>query len=100
MEITKKSSGNGEVTLEVKGKITAVEEEAFGAALDEAVSETDNLKLDFKDVSYLSSSGLRTLVSAKKQIDAKAANMSIINAGRDVREVFEMTGLADLFGIQ
>ncbi|MCL2389969.1 MAG: STAS domain-containing protein [Endomicrobia bacterium] len=99
MEITKIGSDNGEIMLEIKGRITAIEEEELGAAINAAVSETKRLKLDFKDVDYLSSAGLRTLVSAKKQMDANGGMITIINAAADVREVFEMTGLADMFGI-
>ena len=99
MEITKTGLGSGEITLEIKGRITAVEEEELGAAINAAVKETKRLKLDFKNVDYLSSAGLRTLVSAKKQMDATGGMITIVNAVSGVREVFEMTGLADMFGI-
>ncbi|MDR1695950.1 MAG: STAS domain-containing protein [Endomicrobium sp.] len=99
MEFTKKGSGNGGITLGIKGRITAVEEEELGSAVNAAISEADNIKLDFKDVDYLSSAGLRVLVSAKKQVDAKGGTIVILNASKDVREVFEMTGLSDLFGM-
>ena len=100
MEINKTRSDNDGILLEIKGKLTAVEESAFQEAVNEAIAGTNNLTLDLENVHYISSSGLRILVSAKKQIDAKGGVLSIINACKDVRDVFEITGLSDLFGLQ
>jgi anti-sigma B factor antagonist len=100
MEINKKFSAGGGVTLEVSGKLTASEEEAFSSEVNDVIAGTDKLVLDFEGVPYISSSGLRTLVSAKKQLDAKGGTMSVINVSKDVRDVFEITGLSDLFGLQ
>jgi len=100
MEINKKKLDNGGISLEIKGKLTAVEEGSFQEAVNGAIAETNNLTLDLEGVHYVSSSGLRTLVSAKKQIDAKGGVLSLINVCKDVRDVFEITGLSDLFGLQ
>jgi anti-sigma B factor antagonist len=100
MEINKKRFDDGSITLEIKGKLTAAEESAFQATVNEAIAETNNLTLDMQGVYYISSSGLRTLVSAKKEIDAKGGVLSLINVCKDVRDVFEITGLDDLFALQ
>ncbi|MDR3112990.1 MAG: STAS domain-containing protein [Endomicrobium sp.] len=100
MEINKKLSDGGTVTLEVKGKLTASEEAAFVVEINEAIAQASGLIFDFEKVPYISSSGLRALVSAKKQLDAKGAPMSVINVSKDVKDVFEITGLSDLFELQ
>ena len=43
--------------------------------------------------------GLRVLVYAQKQVDANGGALRIINVADDVREVFEITGLDDIFDI-
>ncbi|MDR2192760.1 MAG: STAS domain-containing protein [Endomicrobium sp.] len=100
MEINTTRLDDGGVILKIKGKLTAAEEGAFQGTINESVAETNNLTLDLEGVYYISSSGLRTLVSAKKQIDAKGGVLSVINVCKDVRDVFEITGLGDLFGLQ
>jgi anti-sigma B factor antagonist len=99
MEIVK--TNNGDIlTLEISGKLSAATAEEFGAAVDAAIGESLKLILDFKEVSYLASAGLRVLVSAQKQITAKSGSLSLINVAEDVHEVFEVTGLDDVFDIQ
>jgi len=100
VEINKTRLDNGGVSLAIKGKLTAVEEGLFQETINEVIAETGNLTIDLESVHYISSSGLRTLVSAKKQIDAKGGVLTIINVCKDVRDVFEITGLSDLFGLQ
>lgn len=51
--------------------------------------------VDFEHLDYMSSAGLRVLLSAAKQLQGKGA-VGICSMNDDVREVLEMTGLADL----
>jgi anti-sigma B factor antagonist len=99
MEVVKTKDGEI-LTLAISGKLSAATAEEFGAAVDAAIAESPKLILDFKDVSYLASAGLRVLVSAQKQITAKSGSMTLINVSEDVHEVFEVTGLDDVFDIK
>jgi anti-sigma B factor antagonist len=51
---------------------------------------------DFGDVKYVSSAGIRELLSLYKTMKAKGGSFSIINAGESIKEVFEITGFWDL----
>jgi anti-sigma B factor antagonist len=99
MEIVK-SQENGEITLAVSGKLSAATAEEFGTVVEAAVSESQAVILDFKEVSYLASAGLRVLVAAQKKLQAGGSVLTIINVGESVMEVFEVTGLDDVFKIQ
>jgi anti-sigma B factor antagonist len=99
MEINKKLS-DGAVVLEAEGEITASEEGIFASAVNEAMAQTSKIVFDFEKVPYISSAGLRVLVNAKKQLDLSGGTMSVINASKEVREVFEITGFSDIFGLQ
>jgi anti-sigma B factor antagonist len=100
MEITKTKNAGGGITLKVSGKLSAVTSEEFGTVLIGAVEESADIVLDFADLDYLASAGLRCLISAHKKILARKGGLSIVNVTDPVREVFEITGLEDVFDIK
>ena len=90
-----KNDGNLSVTLEGRlDTTTAPELESF---LSENYNGEGALLLDFKKLEYISSAGLRVLLSAQKR--AKGA-MKLTNVCELVMEVFEMTGFADILTIE
>jgi anti-sigma B factor antagonist len=99
MEIVKAISDDT-ATLTIAGKLNAATAEEFDAAVNLAIGETKNLVLDFKEVSYLSSAGLRVLVSAQKKLKAAAGTFALCNVCEEVMEVLEVTGLDDVFEIR
>ena len=71
------------------------------ADLDEPVFErTSKVVLDFADLEYLSSAGLRVLVATQKRVTAAEGTLRIVNASDDIREVFDITGLIDVFDVE
>jgi anti-sigma B factor antagonist len=99
MEIVKDISGDT-TTLAVAGKLNAVTADEFDAAVNLVIGKTKNLVLDFEKVSYLSSAGLRVLVSAQKKLKAAVGTLTLCNVCVEVMEVFEVTGLDDIFDIR
>jgi anti-sigma B factor antagonist len=99
MEISKTVSGDS-ITLGIAGKLSAATADECGAAVDFALGETNNLILDLKELTYLASAGLRVLVSAQKRLNAGSGSLSLINVREEVMEVFEVTGLDDVFDIR
>ncbi len=59
------------------------------------------LVLDFKNVEYTSSAGLRTILYTKKKIDsmAEGSKLEIINISPEIMEVFDMTGFSDFLSL-
>jgi anti-sigma B factor antagonist len=98
MEIVKTVSGDS-ITLAIAGKLSAATADECGVAVEIALGETKNLVLDFKELSYLASAGLRVLVSAQKKLKAAGGTLGLINVCEEVMEVFEVTGLDDVFDI-
>ena len=62
-------------------------------------SQVDQM-LDFADLEYLSSAGLRVLVATQKRVTAAEGTLRIVNASDDIREVFDITGLIDVFDVE
>ena len=57
------------------------------------------LVLDFEKLEYISSAGLRVLLSAQKQMN-KQGTMTIRKVCADIMEVFEITGFADILTVE
>ena len=88
------------LTVELKGRLdttTAPElESELRPALKDGVTE---LIIDLKALDYVSSAGLRVLLSAQKIMN-KQGEMTVRNVNDDVMEVFEVTGFVDLLNIE
>lgn len=69
--------------------------------LDKKISElnVNELVLDLKNLDYISSAGLRVLLSAHKKF-SKLQSMKVINVKEAVIEVFALTGFADILNIE
>lgn len=102
IEIEKVYQGEKAV-IYIKGRIDTQTAPEFQAYLDEYFDDGERiLVLDFNEVEYLSSAGLRTILYAKKRVDnmeEENADISIINVNSMVMEIFEMTGFTDLISI-
>ena len=96
MTIDKQINGS-ELTLSLTGRLdttTAVEFETF---LNENLSSAKQLTIDCANLSYVSSAGLRVLLSMQKKL---GAGLKLVNVQELVMEVFEMTGFADILVIE
>jgi anti-sigma B factor antagonist len=65
---------------------------ALGAEI-EKIAKAEAIVLDFKELEYISSSGIRQVVAAYKKAKAMEADFSVINVGSGVMEVFKLTNL-------
>ena len=88
-----------ETIIEIVGRLDTITAPALDKTINEDVGEVKNLVLDLKDLEYISSAGLRVLLSAQKKMQ-KIGSMKVINVCEAVMEVFEMTGFADILVIE
>ena len=98
MTIEKKVNGN---TLEIalEGRLDTMTAPELEAELNQSLGSVDTLTLDFSKLEYISSAGLRVLLSAHKVMSAKGG-MKVTNVNEIVQEVFEVTGFADILNIE
>ena len=87
------------VVIKPFGRIDTTNSEEFQTELDSVLDKDKNIMIDLYDTEYISSSGLRVLLSAKKQL-GNNATFSIINANENILEIFELTGLSEIFQIK
>jgi len=98
MTIEKTMNGT-ELVIALEGRLDTVTAPELEAELGKSLSGTDSLVLDFSKLEYISSAGLRVLLSAHKTMSAKGG-MKITNVNEMVQEVFEVTGFADILTIE
>jgi len=98
MTINKKQNGSAlEIALE--GRLDTMTAPELEAELNSSLKSADSLVLDFSNLSYISSAGLRVLLSAHKALSAKGG-MKVKNVNEIVQEVFDVTGFADILDIE
>jgi anti-sigma B factor antagonist len=86
------------VLLVAQGRIDSMNANQFGASVAQVIEQGRNrIALDLSQVDYMSSAGLRELVSAVKKLRKNAGDMRIANPSPRVREVMEMAGLDTIF---
>ena len=67
--------------------------------LKESIAGVTSLTLDFCNLEYISSAGLRVLLSAQKVMN-KQGVMKVTNVNETVMEIFEVTGFSDILTIE
>ena len=98
MTINKTQSGNA-LTIILEGRLDTVTSPDLDKELKEAQNTAETLTLDFSKLDYISSAGLRVLLSAHKAMSQKGG-MKIVNINEIVKEVFVVTGFADILTIE
>lgn len=98
MNITKAKNGT-ELYLSLEGRLDTTTAPMLEAELKAELDGVIALVLDFAKLEYISSAGLRVVLSAQKQMN-KQGNMVIKNVSEVVLDVFEITGFTDILTIE
>jgi len=99
MEI-KRTQNGGAALLSLSGRLDTVTAPNLHEELDQAYLVASRVELDFTDVAYVSSAGLRVLLLGEKTAKANGKVMVIKNISDDVREIFEITGFLAILTIE
>lgn len=97
MTIGKTLNGN-ELTIALEGRLDTVTSPELEAELKKDMDSVESLTIDLDKLEYVSSAGLRVLLSAHKVMTRKGG-MKIIHTNDLVREVFDITGFSDILNI-
>ena len=98
MTIDKQLNGS-ELTLTLNGRLDTTTAPELEAVIKENLAGVTNLVMDFAELEYLSSAGLRVILSAQKTMN-KQGEMVIRNVNETINEVFEITGFIDILTIE
>ncbi len=92
---------NGDtLTTQVVGRLNTGTAPELDAALAKSLDGVNHLVLDLKDLDYISSAGLRVILSAQKTMTRKKGTLVVRGIKPEVYDVFEMTGFVDFLTIE
>ncbi len=98
LEINREQDGTT-LTLIVSGRLNTATAPQLEREIQENLDGITELIFDFGNLAYISSAGLRVLLQAQKDMNAKGT-MRVRNVGKDVMEVFSITGFSDFLTIE
>ena len=98
MNIIRNKDGS-KLTLALEGRLDTTTAPQLEGELKEALDGVTALELDFQQLEYLSSAGLRVLLAAQKVMN-KQGSMVIRHVNETIHEVFEVTGFIDILTIE
>ena len=87
------------LTLALTGRLETLTAPELEKVVKEELAGVNELVFDLTALEYISSAGLRVLLSAQKIMNAQGA-MKVIGANEIVREVFDITGFSDILTIE
>lgn len=94
-----KDKQDSALTVKVEGRLDTTTVPAFEAEIADDLGGITELNLEFSKLDYISSAGLRIILSLHKRM-SKQGSMKVTNVNDIVSEVFEVTGFADVLNIE
>ena len=99
MDITK-NFNEKELTLSVKGRIDTITSKDLDKEINDEIGNFESLILDFTDLEYISSAGLRVLIATQKKLKSENIPFVIKNVDDNVKEIFRMSGFDKILKIE
>lgn len=88
-----------DLMVKVEGRLDTTTAPELEESLKASLPGMETLCLDFADLEYISSAGLRVLLSAQKVMNQQGS-MKLVNVNETTMEVFEVTGFSDILTIE
>ena len=94
-----KTIENEKAVIALEGRLDTVTAPELEKELKASLDGVKELTLDFADLEYISSAGLRVLLSAQKTMN-RQGSMKVVHVNETIGEVFEITGFSDILTIE
>lgn len=88
------------LVVTVTGRLDTVTAPELEKSLNESLDEIRDLVFDFAALEYISSAGLRVLLTAHKTVHKRGGKTIVRRANEEVREVFFITGFSDMMELR
>ena len=98
MTINKTINGS-ELTIALEGRLDTTTSPLLENELKDSLEGVTSLVFDFSSLEYISSAGLRVLLSAQKLMN-KQGSMKLTHVSEAIMEIFEVTGFSDILTIE
>lgn len=94
-----KTENNSKMHIFLEGRLDTITAPQLEAEIKSNIGGVTELIIDLAELTYISSAGLRVLLSAQKVMN-KQGNMIIRNVNQDIMDIFEVTGFVDILNIE
>ncbi|MBR3363799.1 MAG: STAS domain-containing protein [Solobacterium sp.] len=95
----RKEQNETSLTVYLEGKLDTITAPEFEAAIKDSIEGVTELVFDMEKLEYITSAGLRVLLSAQKTMNDQGT-MIVKNVNEDINDVFEVTGFSDFLNIE
>ena len=95
-----KTYNEKELTVQVEGRIDTITALEFEKEIENEYGNFDSLILDFKNLEYISSAGLRALVIIEKKLKPEGIPFTITNLNDTINEIFTISGFDKILNIE
>ena len=86
--------------MAIEGRIDTITSQELDEEINEELANFDSLIMDFSDLEYISSAGLRVLIATQKKLKADNIPFIIRNVNDTVGEIFRMSGFDKILKIE
>ncbi len=94
-----KTLAEKDLVVALEGRLDTMTAPDLESQLQSSLAGVEHLEFDLGKLEYISSAGLRVLLSAQKTMN-KQGDMIVKNASEEVKEIFEVTGFTDILTIE
>ena len=98
MQISTRTSSDIHIVA-ITGSLDSTTSPEAQKALDAVLSSAKKVVLNFSDLDYISSAGLRVLLGAAKHLRASGGTLGMFGLNQSVREVFEISGFSTILSV-
>ena len=98
--VIEKNLNGSELIVRVAGRMDTTTAPAVEAELKNSIGDIEKLVLDFSELEYISSAGLRVILSTQKTMNKQGGEMVIRNVNETISEIFDVTGFSDILTIE
>ena len=95
-----KNYNEKELTIEIGDRVDTVTAPDLENEINDEMGNFNSLILDFTNLEYISSAGLRVLVSTQKKLKSEDIPMTIKNVNDTINEIFKMSGFDKILKIE
>lgn len=94
-----KKHDDSTLTIFLSGRLDSSTSSQLVTTISESIEKIDHLILDMEDLNYISSAGIRVLISTQKNLK-ESQNFVIKNVCEEIQEIFDITGLSNILNIE
>ena len=98
MTINKLVDGEN-LTIEIEGRLDTTTAPELEKVANESLADIKELTIDLKKLEYISSAGLRVVLSMQKKMNTQGS-MIVTNPNEEIMEIFDVTGFTDILNIK